>query len=346
MNRAMVVTTAAILALVAGTVAAQRRGEPVRGEVKAVLLAPPRVPPAIQRSEPATVLIELETTEQKGTLASGVHYTFWTFGGTVPGPMLRVRAGDTVQIRLTNHKTAHNAHSIDLHAVTGPGGGAAVTQIMPGEEGVFEWKALNPGLYVYHCATPHVPIHIANGMYGMVLVEPAGGLPRVDREYYVMQGEFYTKGRTMTPGLQPFDADKARDERPEYVLFNGRMGALMEDGALKAKTGETVRLYVGNGGPNLVSSFHVIGEIFGRVYAEAAIGGDLKRNVQTTLVPAGGAAIVEFKVEMPGRFLLVDHSISRAMDKGALGSLVVSGDDRPDIFRALSPEIAKRHSGH
>jgi nitrite reductase (NO-forming) len=346
MKRAIVVTAVAVVALVAGTVAAQRRGDPVPGEVKAVLLAPPQVPSAIQRSGPARVLVELETTEQKGTLASGVEYTFWTFGGTVPGPLLRVRAGDTVQIKLTNARTAHNAHSIDLHAVTGPGGGAAVTQIMPGEEGVFEWKALNPGLYVYHCATPHVPIHIANGMYGMVLVEPAGGLPRVDREYYVMQGEFYTKGRTMTPGLQPFDADKARDERPEYVLFNGRMGALMEDGALKAKTGETVRLYVGNGGPNLVSSFHVIGEIFDRVYAEAAIGGDLKRNVQTTLVPAGGAAIVEFKVEMPGRFLLVDHSISRAMDKGALGSLVVSGDDRPDIFRALSPEIAKRHSGH
>jgi nitrite reductase (NO-forming) len=124
------------------------------------------------------------------------------------------------------------------------------------------------------------------------------------------------------------------------------MGALMGEGALTARTGETVRLYVGNGGPNLVSSFHVIGEIFDRVYPEAAIGGALRRNVQTTLVPDGGAAIVEFKVDGPGRFLLVDHSISRAMDKGALGSLVVSGDDRPDIFRSLSPEIARRHSGH
>jgi nitrite reductase (NO-forming) len=334
-----------ILAL-AGTVAAQRRGEPVGGEVKAGLLAPPQVPPPVQRSGPAKVLVELATTEQKGTLASGVEYTFWTFGGTVPGPFLRVREGDTVQITLVNQTSAHNAHSIDLHAVTGPGGGATVTQVRPGEAGVFEWKAINPGLYVYHCATPHVPIHIANGMYGLILVEPAGGLPRVDREYYVMQGEFYTKGRTMTPGLQPFDADKARDERPEYVLFNGRMGALMDEGALTARTGETVRLYVGNGGPNLVSSFHVIGEIFDRVYPEAAIGGALRRNVQTTLVPAGGAAIVEFKVDVPGRFLLVDHSISRAMDKGALGSLVVSGDDRPDIFRSLSPEIARRHSGH
>jgi len=345
MRRALVASIVGILVL-AGAVAAQRRSEPVAGEVKAVLLAPPQVPPAITRATPAKVLVELETTEQRGTLASGVEYTFWTFGGTVPGPFLRVREGDTVQITLTNQTTAHNAHSIDLHAVTGPGGGAAVTQIMPGETGAFEWKALNPGLYVYHCATPHVPVHIANGMYGLVLVEPAGGLPRVDREYYVMQGEFYTKGRTMTPGLQPFDADKARDERPEYVLFNGRMGALLDDGTLTAKTGETVRLYVGNGGPNLVSSFHVIGEIFDRVYPEAAIGGALRRNVQTTLIPAGGAAIVELKAEVPGRFLLVDHSISRAMDKGALGSLVVSGDARPDIFRSLSAEIARRHGGH
>jgi nitrite reductase (NO-forming) len=290
--------------------------------------------------------VDLETTEEKGTLASGVEYTFWTFGGSVPGPFLRVRQGDTVVLSLRNSPRAHNMHSIDLHAVTGPGGGAAVTQIMPGEEGAFEWKALNPGLYVYHCATPHVPVHIANGMYGMILVEPEKGLPRADREYYVMQGEFYTQGRTGAPGLQPFDAAKARDERPEYVVFNGRMGALLDAGALTAQVGETVRLFVGNGGPNLLSSFHVIGEIFDRVYPEASIGGEVRRNVQTTLIPAGGAAIVEFKVEMPGRFLIVDHSISRAMDKGALGSLVVSGAAPHGVFTSLTPAIAARASGH
>jgi nitrite reductase (NO-forming) len=314
--------------------------------IQAALLPPPRVPPAIDRPGPARVVVDLETTEEKGTLASGVEYTFWTFGGTVPGPFLRVRVGDTVEITLRNAKAAHQMHSIDLHAVTGPGGGAAVTQIRPGETGAFAWKALNPGLYVYHCATPHVPIHIANGMYGLILVEPEKGLPRVDREYYVMQGEFYTKGRTMAPGHQPFDPEKARDERPEYVLFNGRMGALMEKGALAAAAGETVRLYVGNGGPNLISSFHVIGEIFDRVYPEAAIGGEVRKNVQTTLIPAGGAAIVELTVDLPGRFLLVDHSISRAMDKGALGALIVSGPDRPAIFRSLTPALAARPSGH
>jgi nitrite reductase (NO-forming) len=343
-----ILSSAAIAAVVGAQIA--RPARPSDGgasrEVVATLLKPPQVPPPVGRANAATVVVGLETIEQKGVLADNVEYTFWTFGRTVPGPMLRVREGDTVRIRLRNSSAALNMHSNDLHAVTGPGGGAAVTQIMPGETGAFEWKALNPGLYVYHCATPHVPIHVANGMYGLILVEPDKGLPAVDREYYVMQGEFYTKGRTVAPGLQPFDPEKARSEQPEYVVFNGRMGALLGDDALTAKTGETVRLFVGNGGPNLVSSFHVIGAVFDKVYPEAAIGsGPLSRNVQTTLVPAGGAAIVEFKATVPGRFLLVDHSLSRAMDKGALGSLLVSGDARPDVFRSLTPDIAARSAG-
>jgi nitrite reductase (NO-forming) len=307
-------------------------------EVKAILGKAPLVPPPIDRAGNARVIVELQTTEVQGTLADGVRYTFWTFGGTVPGPFVRVRVGDAVQIRLANHHDSKNPHSIDLHAVTGPGGGAAVTQLGPGQEGAFEFKALNPGLYVYHCATPSVPQHIANGMYGLILVEPEGGLPRVDREYYVMQGEFYTKGKTLAPGLQPLDAAKLTGERPEYVVFNGRMGALVGDDTLKAKVGETVRLFVGNGGPNLISSFHVIGEIFDTVYTEGAIGGGAPaRNVQTTLIPAGGAAIVELAVQVPGRFLLVDHSIVRAMEKGALGVLEVAGDEQPGIFKVLTP---------
>jgi nitrite reductase (NO-forming) len=306
-------------------------------EVKAVLTSAPLVPPPVDRPGNARVIVSLETTEAKGKLADGVEYTFWTFGGTVPGPFVRVRVGDLVQIRLKNHEKSMHPHSIDLHAVTGPGGGAAVTQLGPGQAGAFEWKALNPGLYVYHCATPSVPEHIANGMYGLILVEPEKGLPRVDREFYVMQGEFYTKGRTLAAGLQPLDAEKLRSERPEYVVFNGRMGAILGDEGLKAKVGETVRLYVGNGGPNLISSFHVIGEIFDTVYTEAAMGGTPARNVQTTLVPAGGAAIVEMKMDVPGRFLLVDHAISRAMDKGALGSVEVAGAEQPGIFRTLVP---------
>src|SRR5215510_7135896 len=320
---------------------AQSAGNVGLPEVKAILTTAPQVPPPIDRQGNARVIVNIEMTEVTGTLADGVKYAFWTFGGTVPGPFIRVRAGDVVQINLKNHHGSRNPHSIDLHAVTGPGGGAAVTQLGPGQAGAFEFKALNPGLYVYHCATPSVPMHIANGMYGLILVEPDGGLPPVDREYYVMQGEFYTKGKTLAAGLQPYDHEKNRNERPEYVVFNGRMGSLLDDKVLKAKVGDTVRLYVGNGGPNLVSSFHVIGEIFDRVYVEGGIGPQPQaHNIQTTLVPAGGATIVEMKVQVPGRFLLLDHSIVRAMDKGALGMLQVEGPEQHGTFRAITPGMA------
>jgi len=342
MKKALVVGFIAAVAAVAVAGAgvklwAQSAGGAGLPEVKAILTAAPQVPPPVDRQGAARVIVNLEMTEVTATLADGVTYAFWTFGGTVPGPFVRVRVGDIVQINLKNHHGSRNPHSIDLHAVTGPGGGAAVTQLGPGQEGAFEFKALNPGLYVYHCATPSVPMHIANGMYGLILVEPEKGLSRVDREYYVMQGEFYTKGRTLAQGMQAYDHEKNRNERPEYVVFNGRMGALLGEKTLKANVGETVRLFVGNGGPNLVSSFHVIGEIFDAVYTEGAITGQPARNVQTTLVPAGGAVVVELKVDVPGRYLLVDHSIVRAMDKGALGSMEVAGADQPGIFRTFKP---------
>jgi nitrite reductase (NO-forming) len=346
MRRVTVVATTVVAAglLIGGTAfwrsQARARGDEAATllEVKAILTSPPLVPPPVDRMGNAKVIVRLETIEMKGTLADGVQYTFWTFGGTVPGPFVRVRVGDVVQLRLKNGEKSTRPHSIDLHAVTGPGGGAAVTQLGPGQEGAFEFKALNPGLYVYHCATPSVPEHIANGMYGLILVEPEKGLPRVDREYYVMQGEFYTKGTTLTGGLQPLDPTKLTAERPEYVVFNGKMGALLGDGAVKANVGETVRLFVGNGGPNLISSFHVIGEIFDTVYPEGALGGSAPaKNVQTTLIPAGGAAIVELKVQVPGRFLLVDHSIVRAMEKGAIGALEVAGAEQPGTFKTLLP---------
>jgi nitrite reductase (NO-forming) len=345
MRRGVTTTTTLVAGLlVAGTMiwqsqARDKTAEPAAlPEVQAILTSAPLVPPPVDRPGNARVIVNLETTEVTGTLADGVQYTFWTFGGTVPGPFIRVRVDDVVQIRLKNAQKSMHPHSIDLHAVTGPGGGAAVSQLGPGQEGAFEFKALNPGLYVYHCATPSVPAHIANGMYGLILVEPAKGLPRVDREYYVMQGEFYTRGKTLASGLQPLDPAKLTAERPEYVVFNGRMGALTGEGAVRAKVGERVRLFVGNGGPNLISSFHVIGEIFDSVYTEGAVGGGAPaQNVQTTLIPAGGAAIVEMTVQVPGRFLLVDHSIVRAMEKGALGVLEVAGEEQPGIFRTLVP---------
>jgi nitrite reductase (NO-forming) len=328
-----------LLAVALGLIASAAPGGAAwaEGPVTALLTAPPLVPPPVERTGPATVRVTLETSEVKGLLAPGVEYTFWTFGGTVPGPMIRVRVGDTVELTLKNAPTSEFAHSIDLHAVTGPGGGAKATQVQAGKDATFRFKALNPGLYVYHCATPHIPTHVANGMYGLILVEPEGGLPKVDREYQVVQGDFYTKGPRGQKGHQLFDLAKARAEQAEYVVFNGAMGALTGAKALKATVGETVRLYVGNGGPNLVSSFHVIGEIFDAVYPEGAVGKEPTRNVQTTLVPAGGSAMVEFKVEVPGTYVLVDHAIFRAIDKGAVGQLVVSGPEAPDIFQVIKP---------
>ncbi|MBA3854379.1 MAG: nitrite reductase, copper-containing [Gemmatimonas sp.] len=306
-------------------------GERLRGEETAVLTAPPLVPPPITRTHPTKVIVNLEAHEQTARLADGVDYTFWTFGGTVPGSFIRVRQGDVVEFHLANHPSSKNPHNIDLHAVTGPGGGASASLVIPGQTATFTFTALNPGLYVYHCATSPVGMHIANGMSGLILVEPKEGLPKVDREYYVQQGEFYTRGDFGVAGHQPFDMRRAIDEDPAYVVFNGSAGALMGDKALTADVGETVRLYVGNGGPNLVSSFHVIGEIFDRVYTEGGTK-QINENVQTTLIPAGGAAIVEFKVETTGNYILVDHSIFRAFNKGAIGMLAVGGAADSSVF--------------
>lgn len=300
------------------------------GTINAVLTAPPHVPPPINRDKPAKLVVELEVIEQVMEISEGVQYTFWTFGGTVPGSFIRVRAGDSVEFHLKNHPDNKMPHNIDLHAVTGPGGGASSTFTAPGHRTQFTFKALNPGLYVYHCATAPVGMHVANGMYGLILVEPEEGLRPVDREYYVMQGDFYTVGKYREKGLQPFDMQKAIEENATYVLLNGSEGALVGENAITAEVGETVRLYVGNGGPNLISSFHVIGEIFDRVYYEG--GTKYQEHVQTTLVPAGGAAMVEFRVEVPGTLVLVDHSIFRAFNKGALGMLKVSGEEALDIY--------------
>ncbi len=306
-------------------------GAPQGEPIKAVLTSPPLVPPPpVNRKHPAKVIVELEVRELDLEISEGVKYTFWTFGGTVPGSFIRIRQGDTVEFHLKNHPDSKMPHNIDLHGVTGPGGGAASSFTAPGHESQFTFKALNQGLYIYHCATAPVGMHVANGMYGLILVEPPEGLSKVDREFYVVQGDFYTVGKYREKGYQPFDMQKAIDENPTYVLFNGAESALVGEKALKANVGETVRMYVGNGGPNLVSSFHVIGEIFDKLWFEG--GTRFQENVQTTLIPAGGAAITEFKLEVPGTYVLVDHSIFRAFNKGALALLKVEGPENKAIY--------------
>ena len=311
--------------------AGDAKNDPVQGTENAVLTDAPNVPPPITRTHATKVTVKLEVQEIVKRMADGVDYTFWTFGGSVPGKFIRIRHGDEVEFHLMNRPDSKMPHNIDLHAVTGPGGGAAASFTAPGHESVFSFKAINPGLYVYHCATAPVGMHIANGMYGLIYVQPKTPLPPVEKEYYVMQSEFYTKGPYGEAGIQPFSMEKALTETPDYVVFNGSVGAIAGDKAMPAKVGEKVRLFVGNGGPNLTSSFHVIGEIFDNVYLE---GGTMpaQHQVQTTMIPAGGSAIVDFATEVPGTYILVDHSIFRAFNKGAVGMLKVTGDENKLVY--------------
>jgi nitrite reductase (NO-forming) len=299
-----------------------------------VVRDPAELPEPVGDRPAQNVRLDLEAVELTGQLADGTTYGYWTFNSTVPGPFLRVRVGDTVEVHLANREDSLMIHSVDLHAVTGPGGGAEVTQVTPGQEKAFVFQALKPGLYVYHCATPMVAHHITNGMYGLILVEPEGGLPPVDREFYVMQGEIYTEEPYGRQGAQEFSVEKLLDEKPEYLVFNGAVGALTRHQPLQAEVGERVRIFFGVGGPNLPSSFHVIGEIFDQVYDQASLTAAPLTDVQTTLVPAGGATMVEFDLDVPGRYILVDHSLSR-VERGLVGFLNVTGEENPEVFQEV-----------
>jgi nitrite reductase (NO-forming) len=321
-----------------GVAAAQATPAPRPVPDGTLALPPPQIAPPIERAQPTTVKVELETRKVTGLMNDGVAYDYWTFNGTVPGPMIRVRQGDTVELTLKNAPDTGLTHSIDLHAVLGPGGGAKFTQVPPGESATFRFQAMRPGVYVYHCATPMVSMHIASGMYGLIVVEPPGGLPRVDHEFYVMQGDFYFQGDRGLLGLRQFDMTKLLAEQPDYVVFNGRVGSLTGDNALKANVGESVRIFFGVGGPNL-TSFHVIGEIFDRVFPEGSLSSVPETDVQTTHVSASGATIVEFTPLVPGTYTLVDHSTER-LEKGAAGQLIVNGPDNPDILQVVQPGSA------
>jgi nitrite reductase (NO-forming) len=307
---------------------------PAAADAVSIAMDPNAVPKAIGKRAPQLVKYHIETVELNGKLDDGSTFNYWTFDKKVPGPMLRVKQGDTVELTLANAKASKMVHSIDLHSVTGGHGGGEHTQVAPGQSKTVKFKALNPGLYVYHCATPSVPHHISAGMYGLILVEPEEGLPPVDREFYVMQGDLYTSHAAGTKGHHEFNSDRAGDELPTFYTFNGAVGALTKEFKMTANVGETVRVYFGVGGPNKVSSFHAIGEIFDKVYSEGSVS-SLKKDVQTTLVAPGGATIVEFKLNYPGKYLLVDHALSR-VGKGLVAALEVSGPADSTVYQPLS----------
>lgn len=305
--------------------------------------ADPNAVPSVAQKPDADgiVRINLHTQEVIAEMAPGIYMNYWTYNNQVPGPMLRVREGDTVEITLSNDITSLHDHNIDLHAVTGPGGGATLTHVAPGETKTFKWKALNPGLYIYHCAMPNVSTHNSHGQYGLIMVDPKDpklALSKVDKEFYVTQGEFYSEGKTGKKGLVPFDSDALLDGKPNYVVFNGKIEGTPR---MNAKVGDKIRMYVGNGGVNLISSFHVIGEIFDTVYPNASIGGSLEKNTQAAQVLPGGASIIEFTVDVPGKFLLVDHALAR-MNKGAWAVLEVTGPENKEIFSQAEKEGATK----
>ena len=299
--------------------------------IDAELAYAPAVPAPITRKHPATVRVHLQSGTKMMEVNAGQSYRFWTFNDHVPGPFIRARVGDTLEVHVTNSDESGMPHNVDFHAVTGPGGGAPVTTVVQGEEKIAWFKLLHPGLFIYHCAAPPVMDHIANGMYGLILVEPTRGLPKVDREFYVLQSEVYAKEASEGATTLEFSHERGVEERPKFVVFNGRVGSLIGAGALKAKTGERVRIFFGNAGPNLISSFHLIGEIFDNVYREADLVSPPGHSIQTTLVPAGGATVVDFSVEVPGNYTLVDHAIFR-VEQGAVGYLQVDGASRHDIY--------------
>ena len=316
---------------------------PAAADAVSIIRNPADVPPPVGDRAAQTIRIDMNTVEVTGQLADGTTYSYMTFDGQVPGPMIRVRVGDTIDFYLHNEAGSVLPHSIDLHAVTGPGGGAVYTQTPPGQETSFTFQALQSGLYVYHCATPSIGHHISSGMYGLILVEPVGGLPPVDHEFYVMQGEIYTAQPFGTAGHLDFSHEKMLSEDAEYFVFNGAAGALtLDEYAMHADVGDTVRIYFGVGGPNATSSFHLIGEIFDRVYDQASLTAPPLSDVQTTTVAPGGATMVEFKVDVPGRYILVDHALSR-LERGLAGYLYVAGEEDMAVFHGTG---APNDSGH
>jgi len=349
------ISTLLFLFSITGALAAQEithGGHQTKANTKVVDIVrdPSDIPPTVGNRKPSVVQVTLTAEEVVGTLdpSAGTTYRYWTFNGKVPGPIIRVRQGDTVEVTLRNDASSHMAHSVDLHAALGPGGGAAFTQAIPGQSKTFAFQATTPGLFVYHCGTPMIAEHIANGMYGLILVEPEGGLAAVDHEYYVMQGEIYTTVAKGKAGMQQFSDAKLMEESPEYFVFNGAVDALTKTHPMQAKVGETVRVFFGDAGPNDTSSLHVVGEIFTRDYLLGSLTSPPLTSIQTASVPPGAAAILEFKASIPGQFPMMDHAMAR-MAKGLMATFQISGAENatlmhpgpaPDSIALGSPRIS------
>ncbi len=295
---------------------------------------PTAIPGPIDRTAPADIEVALEARQVEAEIEPGVKFMYMTFSGQVPGPMIRVRQGDRVHFSLTNKPGGAFLHNIDFHAVYGTGGGNAATTVAPGETRHILFEARYPGAFIYHCAVPNLDLHISSGMFGMIVVEPPEGLPEVSREFYLGQHEVYTDKPAGEPGVHRIDFDKMAAEQPNYVLLQGEKHALTAQvrGAMQAKVGETARIFIVNGGPNLVSSFHPIGNVWTRAWRDGALATPPDRYVQTALIPPGSCGVFDLDFPVPETVKLVDHALSRVVHKGMLGEIEVTGDPNPQIF--------------
>lgn len=298
---------------------------------------PTHIPLPIHRSFPITQTVELEAKEMMGEITDGVLFHYMTFNGQVPAPMIRVREGDTVDLTLKDSTHSQQAHSVDFHSCFGTGGGSAYTTVSPGESRRIRFKVMNPGAFIYHCAVHDLDYHISSGMFGLILVEPKEGLAPVDHEFYFGQNEIYVNDPQDNHTPAVFNIDNMIAERPKYVVLNGEFNAITASkyGALKAKEGETVRIFFVNGGPNLISSFHPIGNIWDKFWLQGSLTNQPFTKMQTVQVNPGSCAILEMKLPVPEVIRLADHSITRTARQGLLAEIDVKGSSVPDIFEAV-----------
>lgn len=298
----------------------------------AIFTFAPHVPPPITRNYPVNLRVNMDVQIKTSTIDGINDFEFWTFNGQVPGPFFRARVGDVMEVTLKNDDDSGMLHNIDFHSVTGQGGGSSLLTASFEESKTAFFKLLHPGLFIYHCSVDPIGVHIGNGMYGLMLVEPEDGLSYADREFYILQSELYTEEMPIDDSnTLPFSMQRGLDENPNYVVYNGRVGSLTGENTLKAKVGEKIRIFFGNAGPNLVSSFHIIGALMDKLYREGDLISPPARGIQTALIPSAGAAMIEFDAIVPGIYSLVDHSIWR-VDKGCVGFIDVEGEPRPDIY--------------
>ena len=301
---------------------------------------PTAIPDPIDRSEPTTHEITLTYEEVTAEIEPGVTFNFMTFDGRIPGPMVRIRQGDTVELTVENLDENTLQHNVDFHAVYGTGGGSVATTAAPGKANALQFRAEYPGAFIYHCAVPNLDMHISSGMFGMILVEPADGLPAVDREFYFGQHEIYTDKQAGEEGAHAFNMGSMANEQPTYVVLNGEKyaWAAAARGPLEVEQGETVRVYLVNGGPNLSSNFHPIGNVWTRAYRDGGLPTDedlaqyADKNIQTMTVPPGSCMVGEMDTPVPERIKLVDHALSRVVRKGLLAEVDVVGEENEAVY--------------